>query len=265
MTVPEPRTRLPGPPVSATSRRRRPGWAGALRAAAVVVALACAAAGCGGSADDGPDPPPTPSLTASGTPTAPGGAEAIDTSSWTAFTSERYDVEMAHPEDWTVLPASRRWESDRDVRDVLSDAHDAFVHPDGEVRVSLWFVPIEPAEDTESIPYLLAWAEDYCRAADSRPCSGIDERAVELCLERRDCHPGLLVPFDNEVQAYFSGGIYDQEAMTVVSVWRPESHPSVAPYGGARRLLEAFLSTMQVWPATTPLHERRLPEEQRRR
>lgn len=44
--------------------------------------------------------------------------------------------------------------------------------------------------------------------------------------------------------------------MTIVAVWQGESAPSVAPYGGAQRLLEAFLSTMAVWPASTPHEER---------
>jgi hypothetical protein len=74
---------------------------------------------------------------------------------------------------------------------------------------------------------------------------------VPLCIEVRDCHPGVLVgvaaPFDREVQAFFTGGIYPGQ-MVVATVWRGETDPSVARYGGARRLLEAFLSTMCVWP-----------------
>jgi hypothetical protein len=38
---------------------------------------------------------------------------------------------------------------------------------------------------------------------------------------------------------------------------RGESDPAVAGYGGALRLLEAFLSIMEVWPASTPRNERR--------
>ena len=58
------------------------------------------------------------------------------------------------------------------------------------------------------------------------------------------------------MQAFFSAGIYDADAMTVVAVWRGESDSAVSPYGGAQRLLEAFLSTMEVWPASTPYEER---------
>ena len=67
--------------------------------------------------------------------------------------------------------------------------------------------------------YLQDWIENYCEESGNSPCSGIDDRAVELCLEKWDCHPGLLVPFKYDVQAFFSGGIYAQDAMTVVAVW----------------------------------------------
>ena len=196
---------------------------------------------------------------------------------WTPYTSERYHSQagplVGHPPDWTVVPATREWRFDTDAADPLSPSHESFVDPTGEVRVSIWEVPLgdvdltEPAGSAcvdltsrtcvESGSFLLAWAEAYCEASDiSTPCGGIEARAVVLCLEKRDCHPGVLVPFESEVQAFFSGGIYSQDAMTVVTVWRGESDPSVARYGGAQRLLEGFLSTMQVWPASTPRAER---------
>ena len=73
---------------------------------------------------------------------------------------------------------------------------------------------------------LEAWVADYCRLTKDTPCTGIADRAVPMCLEHRDCHPAVLVPFQDHVQAYFVGG---GEPLTVVSVWRPESDPSVAP------------------------------------
>jgi len=94
------------------------------------------------------------------------------------------------------------------------------------------------------------------RIGGDEPCSGIHDRSVELCLEARDCHPGLLVRFHTDVQAFFTGGIYDADAMTIVSVWRGDSDRTVARYGGSQRLLEAFLSTMQVWPASTRFEDR---------
>jgi hypothetical protein len=67
-------------------------------------------------------------------------------------------------------------------------------------------------------------------------CTGIQERATPLCVELRDCHPGLLVQFEDNVEAFFTGGNYG-DTMVVVAVWWDESAPAVAPYGGARKLL----------------------------
>ena len=86
---------------------------------------------------------------------------------------------------------------------------------------SAWNAPLEaPAGSTvcpdltdracvESIAFLTAWARGLCEASGNTPCRGIEDRATELCLEKWDCHPGLLVPFRDDVQAFFSGGIYD--------------------------------------------------------
>ncbi len=122
--------------------------------------------------------------------------------------------------------------------------------------MSVWAAPLDPTTREETTDYLETWVEDYCQASGNTPCTGIADRAVDLCLEKWDCHPGLLVPFKDDVQAFFSGGIYAQDAMTVVAVWRPESDSSVVPYGGSQRLLEGFLSTMGVWPASTPRSDR---------
>jgi hypothetical protein len=181
----------------------------------------------------------------------------LETGSWDAYTSTRYDFSIGHPPGWTEEPAIRDWSREADVADHLSPAHEAFFSRNGHVRLSAWNAPLEASTRVESIPYLVSWVEDYCKESGNSPCTGIADRAVELCLEKWDCHPGLLVPFENDVQAFFSGGIYAQDAMTVVAVWRGESSPFVARYGGSRRLLEAFLSTMEVWPSTTPRSERR--------
>jgi len=240
------------------------------------VAVACVVAVLGavvfaGVTNAGPDRHKgiEPIRTPSPSPTTAKAPEPIDTSGWTTYASGLYDFRVGHPPDWTEAPASRAWIADTDVADALSPAHEAFAAPDGEIRVSAWNAPLgAPAGSTvcpdlkdracvESIAFLTDWVEDYCEASRNTPCDGIEDRAIELCLEKRDCHPGLLVPFRDDVQAFFSGGIYDADAMTVVAVWRGESDPSVARYAGAQRLLEAFLSTMQVWPASTPVRERR--------
>ena len=53
--------------------------------------------------------------------------------------------------------------------------------------------------------------------------------------------------FADDVQAFFPD--VDGAPMNVVAVWYGESSPAVAEYGGSQKLLEAFLSTMNVWPA----------------
>lgn len=239
------------------------------------VAVACAVVVLGavvitGVTDAGPDR--ATGIEPIGTPApSPAPSQAPETTKrgWTTYASDLYDFRIGHPADWTEVPATRRWTFDTDVADALSPAHEDLVAPSGEVRVSAWNAPLEaPAGSTvcpdltdracvESIAFLTAWAQDYCEASGNTPCRGIEDRATELCLEKWDCHPGLLVPFRDDVQAFFSGGIYDADAMTVVAVWQGESDPSVAGYGGAQQLLEAFLSTMAVWPASTPLGKRR--------
>lgn len=223
-------------------------------AVAVVVAATSVVSGRDESAPLPPAGPVSPSIAESPS-TSPD--PALETESWDAYTSTRYDFTIGHPPDWTEEPATRDWTWKSDIADHLSPAHEAFFSRNDHVRVSAWNAPLEDSSHVDSIPYLVSWVESYCRESGNSPCTGIAARAVELCLEKWDCHPGLLVPFENDVQAFFSGGIYASDAMTVVAVWRGESSRHTARYGGSRRLLEAFLSTMEVWPGTTPQSERR--------
>jgi hypothetical protein len=223
-------------------------------AVAVVVAGTTVVTGRDESAPLPPAGPVSPSISESPS-TKPD--PLPETGSWDAYTSTRYDFTIGHPPDWTEEPANRDWTRESDVADRVSPAHEAFFSSNGHVRVSAWNAPLDASSREESISYLVSWVEDYCEDSGNSPCTGIAARAVELCLEKMDCHPGLLVPFNNDVQAFFSGGIYAQDAMTVVAVWRGESSRHTARYGGTRRLLEAFLSTMAVWPRTTPRSERR--------
>ena len=233
---------------------------GAVAAAAVVVA---GVDGMTGDRSAGIAPVDRPSVTTTGS-TRTG---RVDTSTWTRYTSGRYDLEVGHPADWVVVPATRNWRSDGDMADPLSPAHEDFRSPAKDVRVSVWSMPLGAARTSvcgdatdracvESIRFLRAWVKEYCKASKNSPCVGIEDRAVELCVEKWDCHPGLLVRFKDDVQAFFSGGIYDPEAMTVVALWASEPDPHLARYSGAQKLLESFLSTMQVWPASTPVDQR---------
>jgi hypothetical protein len=217
---------------------------------ALVVVAGCTDSGSG----YGTDPAPPTSSSTPAAATAP--VTPVDSSGWTTYTSAQYGFEIGHPPDWTAIPAGREWAA-ADVGDPLGSlSHDTFHSPDDDIRVSVWQVPLEPGTTIESREDFVAWAEEYCEESGSAPCGGIDDRAVDLCLEKWDCHPGLLVPFSSDVQGYFTAGIYPGNAMTVVAVWRGESAPAASAYGGSSRLLAGFLSTMQVWPASVPREER---------
>jgi hypothetical protein len=113
------------------------------------------------------------------------------------------------------------------------------------------FVTVDPDEYAlapveQSTKLVVAWAEQYCELAGLTPCTGIADRGVRLCIEKWDCHPALLVAFDEGTAAFVSGGIFPEAR--VFAVWRDESHPDVEPFGGARKLLEAYLLSVGVCP-----------------
>jgi hypothetical protein len=205
--------------------------------------------------DDIGSPIPSPSPTATARPTlapSPTPNALLDTANWTSYTSAQYDFKIGHPSDWTVEPADRAWDLERDAANWLSTATDSFYSPGLAglgVRVSAWSVPFEYVNDNQTWEQVEAWIQTYCEAAGgTTTCASIHDRATRLCIEIRDCHPGLLLSSDDsDTQAFFSGGLYHGQ-MVVVSVWRTQNDPSVAPYGGGRKLLEAFLATMCVWP-----------------
>lgn len=187
---------------------------------------------------------PMPSPTLASTPTS-----GLDTTFWVAYESSQYDIRIGHPADWHVEPADRTWDFEKDGTDWLSPATDSFIAPEGDVRVSVWNIPLAPGTIvTWETSEVEAWYEDvYCPKTGGTSCAGVHERGVALCLELRDCHPGMMLPsYVSDTQAFFS--LTNEAGMVVISIWRTENDPSVTRYGGATRLLEAFLSTMCVWP-----------------
>ncbi|MBK8460516.1 MAG: hypothetical protein WAS07_14220 [Micropruina sp.] len=168
----------------------------------------------------------------------------LDTSNWIVYTSKQYGFSLKHPPGWTVEPAAHNRGPQTENED--PGGLDLFLTPAGDLYVSAWSMP---AKDTpETLAGVAAWVQGYCGLA-GYSCDGLD-RAVPLCNERRDCHPGLLVTFEPEqfVEAFFTGGEHKGQIVGVV-VGVPEGHENAATYGGARRLLEGFLSTMDVCPA----------------
>ena len=113
------------------------------------------------------------------------------------------------------------------------------------------FISIGPDEyglagDGWSEDQVQVWAEQYCEREHLTPCEGVAERAVHLCIEKWDCHPALLVPFEEGAVAFIAGGIFPEPQ--VVAVWHAESDADLAQYGGAQTLLEAYLLTVGVCP-----------------
>lgn len=84
-----------------------------------------------------------------------------------------------------------------------------------------------------------AWVQAYCRVAES--CAAIPGPTIAVSM---DGHAGQLVKFAEDTQAFALVG----NRMYIVGCWRPESDSTVAPYGGASRLLEGYLSTMRLLP-----------------
>lgn len=253
----------------------------ALAAAVILVVLGVYLLGPRlGNAIGGPPPTasPSPSPTAMQTPTVspspstaaaatqggcPGASPAEEssptsspslsgTSSWVTYQSCRYDFSIGYPADWTVNPSDHDWTLAGDGMNAVSSGYESFINPEGHVRVSAWNVPRELAEgnmwdNSQEVSWrnVEAWAQAYCEGTTSTPCTGIGSRALPLCLERWDCHPALLVPFTDDVQAFFTNG-GEGAPMTIVAVWRGPSDYNVALYGRSQSLLEAFISTMGV-------------------
>ena len=74
------------------------------------------------------------------------------------------------------------------------------------------------------------------------PCTALQSSTVPASM---DGHAGRLVQFKSDTQAFIPVG----GRLYIVACWRAENEPSVVPYGGARRLVEGYLSTMRLVPA----------------
>lgn len=230
----------------------------ALAAAAVLAAAGVglsaivmprAPGGVGGSAVSKPTPSPSPTPSVASASPAP--ASSIDTSGWTPYVSARYGFTIGVPPNWTASPADHDWTWESDAPDWQSSGADRFRAPNDTILVSAWTVPLPPAQSFDGWAYVEAWAQDYCERTHNTDCATIHDRVVPMCIEKRDCHPALVIPFRDDVQAFGTGGVLP-EGMLVVAVWRGESDPSTAPYGGSHRLLDGFLSTLGIMHPVYP-------------
>jgi hypothetical protein len=185
----------------------------------------------------GPTPSATPAAAASPSSSPLASTALLDTSTWTPYTSSRYGFSIAHPADWNESPGDHDWTVATDIEAWKSTATDSFDTAGAAdnlgVRVSAWSVAVPPGTTVES------WMDAYCTGQNAGPCTGYVDGAVDV--ETGDQHPGRLVYGPNSDTIAF---ILDGQTMYVVALWRNQNDPSVMPYGGARRLLEAFCSTL---------------------
>jgi hypothetical protein len=210
----------------------------------VAVTAAAMVAGCGGpmvgSPSDAQSDPPSvkPLLTASAAPPSASASEgpspSLDTTAWVEYVSARYGLSIRHPADWTVRPSTHLWTLEHDSS-WDNTATESFIAPGAQIRISAWSVGVKKGTSVE------AWIEAYCRL-NTEPCEGIRDRALPVYAERRDRHPGLLVPFAGDVQAFF----LNDDRIYVVASWRPEGEFD------SRRLVEAFALSMCLGCGSTP-------------
>jgi hypothetical protein len=195
--------------------------------------------GGGPAPTEAPTPTPTSSAPPAPTPTrTPTADELLDTALWTPYTSSRYGFSIAHPADWSVSPGTIDWDIATHADDEFQgDAPDVFCSPDRTVCVSAWSSAVAPGTTVE------AWIESYCTAQNADlPCAGIADRALPAMMGGQHPGLGLFGITDWATQAFFLEG----EKIYVVVLWYGETEPEMRPYGGARALLEAFISTMTV-------------------
>jgi hypothetical protein len=204
-----------------------------------------------------PTPPP-PTAAPSPSAVAQSTFGAIDTSTWTTYTSTRYGFKIGHPADWTERPADHSWTfppaAASGAPDAMGTSTEGFIAPGQTILVSAWSVAAAAGTCAQT------WMVDaYCpsnqvpSASDPAPCDRLGPGGPRVTPVTVDGHAGVLARFSEDTQAFVLVG----NTMYVVACWRPESDPSVTPYLGATRLLEAYLSTMHFLPggpapSTTP-------------
>lgn len=186
----------------------------------------------------GPTPSATPAPTASPSPSASPSTALLDPSTWVTYRSERYGFSIAHPADWSEIPAAHDWTMPADI-DWQTDGAEAF-GPD-DIRMTAWSVATEPGMAID------AWLQAYCPLTmvntddSAAQCPTVIGKAAAATM---DGNAGLLVAFPANTQAFF----LVENRLYIVAIWRPETHPSVLRYSGTRRLVETAISTMRLLP-----------------
>ena len=199
--------------------------------------------GTGPGTQSGPTPTATTTPSPSAPPTGSPSLAPLDTTSWTPFVSNRYGFSIAYPPDWSSSQAERTWvfETDR-LTTPLTTADHFLGGPNGnQVGVSGWSADV-PAGTSED-----AWLTSYYANPDSTPanCGVTLDIFVPTTV---DGHAGRMATSTcDDTQAF----VFIGKRVYIFGIWRGETDPSVTAYGGSRRLLEAFLSTVAIGASIT--------------
>jgi hypothetical protein len=160
----------------------------------------------------------TPSAVASAAATSSAGAGPVDTTGWTAYTSERYGFDLAYPRGFTARPSTRDWTMEPDRVNDLTSAAEGFLAPDYSVYLSAFAAKIAPGTSTD------AWQTAY-----QQPIDGCDINRKEQAIV--DGHPATISHTCQESHAF----VFIGDRAYVFAVWKPDQEA----------LLRAFLSTVR--------------------
>ena len=163
----------------------------------------------------------------------------LDTANWTPYTSSRYGYRIAYPPtDWTAIPGDHDWTFENDIDAFSSTAPDRFeTQGTGEglgIRLSIWTDNLEPGTTQQD------WISTYCAAA--YPAGSCTE-PTNLVSEVMPGGPYRILGWNNPAGEPMAAFVRD-ETIYILAIWRSKDDPSVRPWGGSQRLLQAFITTI---------------------
>jgi hypothetical protein len=207
-----------------------------------------------------PTPSPTqlPTAAASAAVPTPGASRtAIGITGWTNYTSPVHGFTLGYPDDWSLhAGATREWQAGDSPLEGEPPFADSFASPgDGEGQVGIWAweMPAGEGADVESMQGLQSWARTFCGDIGDASCEASAREALPMCLDAGGdaCRSAIIVPGADGTYAIFvewTSALLTSmpDKVVIVSVGRPEGHPSTVRYGGATQLLKSILTTMGV-------------------
>jgi hypothetical protein len=212
-----------------------------LAAAIALIAIAGVAVFIAGGGPKPPTTSPTPTPPAASETPSPTNVGTLDTSQWIAYTSERYGFDIKRPPNWSETPSDHVWQLSESA-EIPPSAGEHFVYEglgvDMGVGVSTWSVALAAGTSLD------AWIQTYCgSAAQLCPANMSLDRSSPITTA--DGHAGVIFAGPSEDSRAFVL-VYDR--VYIISVWRTDSDPSVIEFGGGRRLVASYVSTLTLRP-----------------